>query len=184
MSFLLTAPGWLHPARHCVSPHRDERPGNEISLLVVHCISLPPGRFGGPYIDDLFMGRLDPAGDPYFADIHRLRVSAHCLIRRDGELVQYVPFELRAWHAGLSCFAGRDKCNDFSVGIELEGTDTGIYTHAQYQVLAEVSRLLMQAYPAITPERITGHSDIAPGRKTDPGPGFDWARFRAMLTTG
>ncbi|OXS13837.1 N-acetylmuramoyl-L-alanine amidase [Zobellella denitrificans] len=181
MPFQLTPAGWLTPARHCASPHWDERPLGEISLLVVHCISLPPGRFGGPYIDDLFMGRLDPAGDPYFAGIHQLRVSAHCLIRRDGELVQYVPFDKRAWHAGLSCFEGREQCNDFSVGIELEGTDTGTYTHAQYHVLAEVSRLLMATYPAITPGRITGHSDIAPGRKTDPGPGFDWARFRAML---
>ncbi|PSJ46627.1 1,6-anhydro-N-acetylmuramyl-L-alanine amidase AmpD [Zobellella endophytica] len=184
MSFQLTAAGWLEPARHCASPHCDGRPGGEVSLLVVHCISLPPGRFGGPYIDDLFMGRLNPGEDPYFAEIHRLRVSAHCLIRRDGELVQYVPFGQRAWHAGLSCFEGRDKCNDFSVGIELEGTDTGGYTEAQYRVLAGVARLLMQAYPAMTPERITGHSDIAPGRKTDPGPGFDWAKFRAMLATG
>jgi N-acetyl-anhydromuramoyl-L-alanine amidase len=181
MSFQLTTPGWLLPARHCISPHCDERPGGEISLLVVHCISLPPGRFGEAYIDDLFMGRLDPAADPYFADIHRLRVSAHCLIRRDGELVQYVPFERRAWHAGLSRFDGRERCNDFSVGIELEGTDTGDYTDAQYRVLAAVTTALMQAYPAITPERITGHSDIAPGRKTDPGPGFDWTRFRTML---
>lgn len=181
MPFQLTAQGWLTPARHCSSPHWDERPEGEISLLVVHCISLPPGQFGGPYIDDLFMGRLDPSRDPYFAGIHQLRVSAHCLIRRDGELVQYVPFDKRAWHAGLSCFEGRDRCNDFSVGIELEGTDTGTYTDAQYQVLAELSRLLMASYPAITPRRLTGHSDIAPGRKTDPGPGFDWARFRAML---
>ncbi|WP_107850775.1 1,6-anhydro-N-acetylmuramyl-L-alanine amidase AmpD [Oceanimonas marisflavi] len=173
--------GWLSPARHCESPHQDDRPDADISLLVVHCISLPPGRFGGPYIDDLFMGRLDSSAHPYFEGIYQLRVSAHCLIRRDGELVQYVPFHRRAWHAGLSCFEGRDKCNDFSVGIELEGTDTGDYTPAQYRVLAEVTRALMQAYPAITPSRITGHSDIAPGRKTDPGPGFDWTRFRALL---
>lgn len=183
MSFMLND-GWLERARRCESPHWDSRPGAEVSLLVVHCISLPPGRFGGPYIDDLFMGRLDPAGHPYFAGIHQLRVSAHCLIRRDGELVQYVPFQRRAWHAGLSCFEGRERCNDFSVGIELEGTDTGTYTDAQYRVLAEVSRVLMRVYPAITPERITGHSDIAPGRKTDPGPGFDWGRFRALLAEG
>ncbi|NHH99820.1 1,6-anhydro-N-acetylmuramyl-L-alanine amidase AmpD [Oceanimonas sp. MB9] len=173
--------GWLSPARHCESPHQDERPDAEVSLLVVHCISLPPGRFGGPYIDDLFLGRLAPAAHPYFEDIYQLRVSAHCLIRRDGELVQYVPFHRRAWHAGVSCFDGRDRCNDFSIGIELEGTDTGDYTNAQYQRLADVSRMLMCTYPAITPTRITGHSDIAPGRKTDPGPGFDWKRFRAML---
>ncbi|WMC11079.1 1,6-anhydro-N-acetylmuramyl-L-alanine amidase AmpD [Oceanimonas pelagia] len=173
--------GWLSPARHCESPHQDERPEGEISLLVVHCISLPPGKFGEGFIDDLFLGRLNANAHPYFAGIHRLRVSAHCLIRRDGELVQYVPFHRRAWHAGVSCFEGRERCNDFSIGIELEGTDTGNYTPEQYRVLAEVSSTLMRAYPAITPERITGHSDIAPGRKTDPGPGFDWARFRALL---
>lgn len=173
--------GWLSPARRCESPHQDDRPDNDISLLVVHCISLPPGRFGDAFIDDLFLGRLNADAHPYFAGIHQLRVSAHCLIRRDGELVQYVPFHRRAWHAGLSCFEGRERCNDFSIGIELEGTDTGDYTGEQYQMLAEVSRAVMLAYPAITPERITGHSDIAPGRKTDPGPGFDWARFKAKL---
>ncbi|GAA3546694.1 1,6-anhydro-N-acetylmuramyl-L-alanine amidase AmpD [Zobellella aerophila] len=170
----LSTDGWLTPARHCPSPHCDQRPEGEISLLVVHSISLPPGRFGGPYIDQLFLGQLDPAADPYFAEIHQVRVSAHCLIRRDGELVQYVPFNKRAWHAGLSCFEGREKCNDFSIGIELEGTDTGRFTPAQYRRLIRVSRLLMAAYPAITRERIVGHNDIAPGRKTDPGTGFDW----------
>ncbi|GAA3716536.1 1,6-anhydro-N-acetylmuramyl-L-alanine amidase AmpD [Oceanisphaera sediminis] len=166
--------GWLSPARHCPSPHCDERPDGEISLLVVHCISLPPGRFGGPHIDRLFLGNLNPDEDPYFAGIHQLTVSAHCLIRRDGELVQYVPFSKRAWHAGRSCFEGRERCNDFSIGIELEGTDTGNYTAAQYRQLTAVSRLLLAHYPAITPARIVGHSDIAPGRKTDPGTGFDW----------
>lgn len=180
MSFTLEH-GWLSPARYCESPHQDDRPDNDISLLVVHCISLPPGRFGDHYIDDLFMGRLDANMHPYFEAVHQLRVSAHCLIRRDGELVQYVPFHKRAWHAGLSSFDGRDKCNDFSIGIELEGIDTGDYTEAQYQQLAAVTQILMQHYPAITPGRITGHSDIAPGRKTDPGPGFDWKRFRALL---
>ncbi|MBW4953645.1 1,6-anhydro-N-acetylmuramyl-L-alanine amidase AmpD, partial [Klebsiella pneumoniae] len=137
------------------------------SLLVVHNISLPPGEFGGPWIDALFTGTLDPAAHPYFADIAHLRVAAHCLIRRDGEIVQYVPFDKRAWHAGLSCWQGRENCNDFSIGIELEGTDTLAYTDAQYQALQEITRLLMQHYP-ITPARITGHSDIAPERKTDP----------------
>ncbi|WP_116475121.1 1,6-anhydro-N-acetylmuramyl-L-alanine amidase AmpD [Zobellella maritima] len=174
MSLSLCPEGWLTPARHCPSPHCDQRPEGEISLLVVHSISLPPGRFGGPYIDQLFQGKLDPDADPYFADIHQLRVSAHCLIRRDGELVQYVPFTKRAWHAGLSCFEGRERCNDFSIGIELEGTDTDAFTPAQYRQLIQVSRLLLSTYPAITRERIVGHSDIAPGRKTDPGTGFDW----------
>lgn len=175
--------GWLSPARHCESPHQDDRPEGEISLLVVHCISLPPGRFGGAFIDDLFLGRLNANAHSYFEGIHQLRVSAHCLIRRGGELVQYVPFHRRAWHAGQSCFEGRDKCNDFSIGIELEGTDSGDYTDVQYRQLAAVAQTLMGAYPAITPSRMTGHSDIAPGRKTDPGPGFDWDRFRRMLKT-
>lgn len=174
LNLTLTTDGWLNPARHCPSPHCDERPDGDISLLVVHSISLPPGRFGGPYIDQLFLGTLNPNDDPYFADIHHLRVSAHCLIRRNGELVQYVPFGKRAWHAGQSCFEGRERCNDFSIGIELEGTDTGTYTAAQYRQLTAVSRLLLASYPAITPERVVGHSDIAPGRKTDPGTGFDW----------
>jgi len=174
--------GWLTGVRHCVSPHCNPRPeGSDISLLVVHGISLPPGQYGGPWIDDLFLGRLDPAVHPYFAQIAGLEVSAHCLIRRDGELVQYVSFLERAWHAGRSCFAGREACNDFSIGIELEGTDTESYTQAQYEVLAALSRCLMTRYPAITLDRIVGHSDIAPGRKTDPGPAFDWAGFRRRL---
>lgn len=175
LNLTLTTDGWLSPARHCPSPHCDERPAGDISLLVVHCISLPPGRFGGPYIDQLFLGTLNPNDDPYFAGIHQLRVSAHCLIRRNGELVQYVPFDKRAWHAGQSCFEGRERCNDFSIGIELEGTDTDTYTAEQYRQLTAVSKLLLASYPAITPERVVGHSDIAPGRKTDPGTGFDWA---------
>ena len=169
--------GWLTDVRQVPSPHLNLRPDEETpSLLVVHNISLPPGEFGGPWIDALFTGTLDPAAHPYFADIAHLRVAAHCLIRRDGEIVQYVPFDKRAWHAGLSCWQGRENCNDFSIGIELEGTDTLAYTDAQYQALQEITRLLMQHYP-ITPARITGHSDIAPERKTDPGPAFDWTRF-------
>lgn len=173
--------GWLVGARRVPSPHHDSRPeGESPSLLVVHNISLPPGEFGGPWIDALFTGTLDPDGHPFFADIAHLRVSAHCLIRRDGEIVQYVPFDKRAWHAGVSCYAGRERCNDFSIGIELEGTDTLAYTDAQYQQLAALTRLLTTVYPAMA-DHITGHSDIAPGRKTDPGPAFDWSRFRSLI---
>lgn len=180
--FSIDSEGWCEQARKVPSPHHNQRPqADDISLLVVHNISLPPGEFGGPWIDDLFLGCLDPAAHPYFADIHHLRVSAHCLIRRDGELVQYVPFTLRAWHAGVSTFAGREACNDFSVGIELEGTDTLPYTPAQYAVLASVTHALQQRFPAITTERITGHSDIAPGRKSDPGPSFNWSYFLQLL---
>lgn len=171
--------GWLKGARRQPSPHFDERPeGENPSLLVVHNISLPPGEFGGPWIDALFLGTLDPHAHPYFADIAHLRVSAHCLIRRDGEIVQYVPFDKRAWHAGVSCYQGREKCNDFSIGIELEGTDTLPYTDAQYQQLARLTQALVVLYPAIA-HHMTGHCDIAPERKTDPGPAFDWVRFRA-----
>lgn len=174
--------GWIDEARKVASPHFNARPDNEApSLLVIHNISLPPGEFGGPWIDALFTGTLDPEAHPYFADIHQLRVAAHCLIRRDGEVVQYVPFDQRAWHAGVSCYQGRENCNDFSVGIELEGTDEIPYTDAQYQSLVRVAQLLMQHYP-LSLTSITGHSDIAPVRKTDPGPAFDWQRFRQQLT--
>ncbi len=164
------------------SPNQDARPaGAAVELLVVHGISLPPGEFGGPWIDALFTNSLDPSAHPYFAGIASLRVSPHALIRRGGEVVQYVPFHRRAWHAGVSAWRGRTACNDFSAGIELEGTDEIPYTDLQYRRLAELARSLMAAYPAITPEAIVGHSDVAPGRKTDPGPAFDWARLRAML---
>lgn len=173
--------GWLVGVKHVPSPHFDCRPEDENpSLLVVHNISLPPGEFGGPWIDALFTGTLDPDAHPYFADISHLRVSAHCLIRRDGEIVQYVPFDKRAWHAGISLYQGRERCNDFSIGIELEGTDTQSYTDEQYHQLAALTRLLIQQYPSIA-ENMTGHSDIAPGRKTDPGPSFDWHRFRQSV---
>lgn len=176
------AGGWLADARRLPSAHCDDRPDpQDISLLVIHNISLPPRIFGGPWIDDLFLGRLDPGAHPYFAEIAALRVSAHLLIRRDGRITQYVPFEKRAWHAGASCFGEREACNDFSIGIELEGADDIPYTAAQYAQLAAVTRALQLGYPAITPERITGHSDIAPGRKTDPGPAFDWAAYRRMI---
>lgn len=175
--------GWIAGVRRVPSPHFNQRPDEETpSLLVIHNISLPPGDFGGPWIDALFTGQLDAEADPCFAGIWQLQVSAHCLIRRDGEIVQYVPFHLRAWHAGVSCYRGRAACNDFSIGIELEGTDTVPFTDAQYQVLQAVTDLLVLRYPLIA-QHITGHSAIAPQRKTDPGPSFDWARFRAGLVS-
>jgi AmpD protein len=176
--------GWLAGAEHCPSPNCDERPEDtSIDLLVIHNISLPPGEFGGTWIDDLFLGRLDPGAHPYFAIAHAAgRVSTHLLIRRDGGLVQYVPFSRRAWHAGRSCYAGRERCNDFSIGIELEGTDDLPFEPAQYRSLAHCTRVILAHYPAITPYRITGHSDIAPGRKTDPGPCFDWGYYRGLIS--
>lgn len=152
-----------------------------IDLLVIHGISLPPGKFGSDDIDRLFTNCLDPMQHQAFADICQLRVSAHLLIRRDGELVQYVPMQQRAWHAGASQFQGRDRCNDFSIGVELEGTDDTLYDERQYARLLGLVRCLQAAYPGITEDRIVGHCDIAPGRKTDPGPAFDWARLRARL---
>ncbi|HXZ48632.1 MAG TPA: 1,6-anhydro-N-acetylmuramyl-L-alanine amidase AmpD [Usitatibacter sp.] len=161
------------------SPHCDERPaGERISLVVIHGISLPPGEFGGPHVDDLFMGRLDPAAHPYFREIDGLRVSAHFLVRRDGTLVQYVPCAQRAWHAGRSSWKGREACNDFSVGIELEGADDVPYAEPQYETLARLVAALFERYG---PLDVAGHSDVAPGRKTDPGPWFDWPRLRAAL---
>lgn len=175
--------GWLASARRLASPHCDDRPaGMQPELVVVHGITLPPGEFGGFWIDDLFLGRLDPGGHPYFATIAHLRVSAHLLIRRDGSVTQYVPFDRRAWHAGASIFAGRERCNDFSIGIELEGTDDTPYAHAQYARLAEVLPALKRAYPTLA--AVAGHEDVAPGRKTDPGPFFDWDRMARMLERG
>ena len=175
--------GLLPGARRCLSPNHDARPqGCPVDLLVIHNISLPPGEFGGPWIDDLFLNRLDPDADPYFGGICGMRVSSHLLIRRDGELVQYVPLHRRAWHAGESSFEGRCACNDFSVGIELEGTDDTPYTDEQYDALAAATLEIMARYPAIRPDRIAGHNEIAPGRKTDPGASFDWARYRQALT--
>lgn len=174
--------GWLTGAKRVLSPNHDARPeGMAVDLLVVHGISLPPGRFGGPHIERLFTNRLDPDADPYFAGIAGLTVSSHLLVRRDGAVVQFVPFGARAWHAGVSEHGGRIRCNDFSIGIELEGADDVPYTARQYARLAQLARLLMRAYPRITPRRIVGHSDIAPGRKTDPGPSFSWPRLRALL---
>ena len=176
------ARGRLGAARQVASPNHDERPPGAVpELLVIHSISLPPGEFGGPWIERLFTNRLDPAAHPYFAALAGLKVSAHLLIRRDGELLQFVPFHRRAWHAGESRWRGRARCNDFSIGIELEGTDVGSYTTAQYRRLAAVIRALCRAYPTLSPARLATHSDIAPGRKTDPGPGFDRARLARWL---
>lgn len=173
---------WLEEARQVISPNQDERPEPaDISLLVVHGISLPPGVFGGNHIDRLFTNTLDPAAHPYFAGIAGERVSAHILINREGGLTQYVPFSRRAWHAGPSEFRGRQCCNDFSIGIELEGCDDQPYTEDQYRTLAALTRVLMSRWPAIKREHIVGHCDIAPGRKTDPGPVFDWNHYFSLL---
>ncbi len=175
---------WLTGIRHIPSPNCNARPDPaDISLLVIHCISLPPGQFGGDYINQLFCNRLDAAAHPYFREIQALQVSAHVLVRRDGACIQYVPFNRRAWHAGVSCYQGREACNDFSIGIELEGTEQLPYTPAQYEKLAVVIRLLLEQYPKLSTGRITGHSDIAPGRKTDPGASFNWRRLYRLLNT-
>lgn len=170
--------GLVAEARQILSPNCDERPGNApVSLIVIHNISLPPRQFGGPGIEQLFTNRLDPDEHPYYRDIHQRRVSAHFLIRRDGELLQFVPCGERAWHAGVSQWRGRERCNDFSIGIELEGCDDLPFEEAQYQVLKALVDVLRTAYPI---EGIAGHSDIAPGRKTDPGEHFDWRRLPAL----
>ena len=175
--------GLISTARQCPSPNRDARPpGSELELIVIHGISLPPGSFGGNAIEQLFLNALDWDSHPYFSEIRGLEVSSHLLIRRDGELVQFVPFSERAWHAGASCFRGRETCNDYSIGIELEGEDETPYDHRQYGTLAPVLRALMQAYPTLSARRIAAHSDIAPGRKSDPGPAFDWLRLYDGLT--
>ncbi len=174
--------GLLARVRQVLTPHYDERPaGTAPELIVVHGISLPPGEFGGPWIDRLFTGTLPAEAHPYFREICGRRVSAHALIRRDGEIVQYVPFEARAWHAGKSEYRGRSGCNDFSIGIELEGTDDTPYAEAQYGALAALTAALLATYGSLSAEAIVGHSDVAPGRKTDPGPLFDWAHFHALV---
>jgi len=164
------------------SPNFDDRPDtSDISLIVIHCISLPPGEFGNGCIGQLFCNRLDPDGHPYFKEIHQLTVSSHLVISRTGEINQFVPFDKRAWHAGQSCYEGRERCNDYSIGIELEGTETMPYTEEQYQQLVDIIKILLDTYPALSTKRIAGHSDIAPGRKTDPGGSFDWQKFYCML---
>lgn len=182
-AFTIDVPaGRVRQARQVPSPNYDARPPEtELSLIVVHGISLPPGEFGGPWIDDLFLNRLDPARHPYFAEVHEQRVSGHVLIRRDGELVQYVALTQRAWHAGPSEFRGQAACNDFSIGIELEGTDDSAYAAAQYEQLARLVIALQAAYPSIPASHVVGHCDIAPGRKTDPGPAFSWSRLWRLI---
>ena len=176
------ASGILMGVPQVLSPHCDQRPGGTLpELIVIHGISVPAGQFGGPWIDRLFAGDLPRAAHAEFAALAGLRVSAHVLIRRDGALTQYVPFGARAWHAGVSSYQGRTACNDFSVGIELEGTDAQPYEHAQYRALAALIAELCRAYPTLSARRLVGHSDIAPGRKSDPGPAFEWQRLRSLL---
>ena len=176
------AMGVLSGVRVVDSPNRDPRPGGlSPELVVVHGISLPPGRFGGPWIEKLFTNELPPDEDPYFATIQHLRVSSHVLISRDGTLTQYVPFSERAWHAGTSHWRGRDACNDFSIGVELEGADDVPYDERQYEALADLVAALQRAYPALAEGWIAGHSDIAPGRKSDPGAAFDWRRLEQAV---
>jgi AmpD protein len=174
--------GWLRHVRRVVSPNCNERPsGCSIDLLVIHNISLPPGEFGGDHVERLFCNSLDCSAHPWFERLRGLEVSAHLLIDRNGAVTQFVPFQSRAWHAGASTFGTRSNCNDFSIGIELEGTDDVPYTDAQYRSLSAVSRCLMREFRGISIGRIVGHADIAPGRKTDPGPSFDWTRYRKAL---
>jgi AmpD protein len=177
--FKIAADGWCSEAQHVPSPNFDERPEDaQIDLLVIHNISLPPGQFGGPFIPDLFTNRLDCDAHPYFDQLRALRVSAHFLIRRDGALMQFVSANARAWHAGVSSFNGRERCNDFSIGIELEGSDFDPFADCQYATLAVLTAGLQARYPL---SYIRGHEHIAPGRKTDPGPYFDWNRYRQSL---
>lgn len=175
----VTFNGWLSGVRRIVSPNFDRRPaGASIDLLVIHNISLPPEQFNGPGIEKFFTNTLDSDAHPYYAQLKDVRVSSHFLIRRDGGIVQFVPCAQRAWHAGVSSWQGRSRCNDFSIGIELEGSDYVPFTEHQYAALARLTRRLQRAYPI---RSIAGHSDIAPVRKTDPGPHFDWPRYRAAL---
>ena len=176
--------GLLDEARQVESPNCDDRPDeSDFDLIVVHGISLPPGQYGGSWIDALFTNSLAPDAHPYFKEIHQLEVSSHLLIKRTGEIVQYVPFHKRAWHGGKSIFDNRERCNDFSIGIELEGSDEQEYEDEQYQQLARVIRTLCETYPKLNTQRIAGHSEIAPGRKTDPGPAFDWDKLHQLLKT-
>ncbi|HET8849756.1 MAG TPA: 1,6-anhydro-N-acetylmuramyl-L-alanine amidase AmpD [Marinobacter sp.] len=182
MAEKLRLTGRLPGARWCPSPNFGPRPdGADISLLVVHSISLPPGQFGGPHIERFFQNCLDRSDHPYFETIADMRVSAHALIRRDGSVVQFVSCLDRAWHAGRSCFQGQEECNDFSIGIELEGADDMPYTAEQYDTLASLATWITLAWPAINRDRVAGHCDIAPGRKTDPGESFDWSLFYKLF---
>lgn len=176
--------GYLTSAIQCPSPNANQRPqGQSINLLVIHNISLPPGEFGTGCVQAFFTNQLDSVQHPYFLTIADLKVSAHLFIDRTGKVTQFVPFEARAWHAGASSFEGIANCNDYSIGIELEGCDNIAYTDAQYAALSEVARQILEAYPDITPERIVGHNQIAPERKTDPGEAFDWVRLHQLLAS-
>lgn len=177
----LDSRGWCPQAERLPSPNFDNRPpGMPVDLIVVHNISLPPEEYGGPYIADLFLNRLDCGAHPYFDALRGLRVSSHFLVRRDGRLFQFVSVADRAWHAGASRFRGRERCNDFSIGIELEGCDKEAFTAAQYDTLAALTALLASHYPV---SAVTGHQHVAPERKTDPGPFFDWARYEKAVST-
>lgn len=177
-----THTGRIDTARWVASPNYDVRPdGAPIDVLVIHNISLPPNQYGGQGVEQLFTNTLNPDEHPYYKDIAHVQVSSHLFIRRTGELVQFVSLNQRAWHAGVSSFEGRERCNDFSIGIELEGSDFEAFEETQYQALSEVTEALVRAYPGITLDRIIGHSDIAPDRKTDPGPFFDWQRYKQSL---
>ena len=174
--------GWISGLRHCPSPNHDDRPDNSgIELLVIHGISLPPGQYGGDYIDQLFTNSLQADEHPYFKEICDLRVSSHLMIRRSGVITQYVPLNKRAWHAGESEFKGRSCCNDYSIGIELEGCDDESYEDAQYASLKQLTEIIMKHWPIIIQDHIVRHSDIAPGRKTDPGTAFDWQRYQGLI---
>lgn len=176
--------GLIEGGHFIESPNQDLRPNDELpGLVVVHGISLPPNQFGGEGITQLFTNALNPKEHPYYEAIQHLTVSAHALIRRDGQIIQYVPFHKRAWHAGLSEFEGRERCNDFSIGIELEGTDATPYTASQYQALANLIKALWLAYPSLKEQKVVGHSDIAPGRKTDPGDYFLWSALKRLIAT-
>ena len=172
----------LEGARICDSPNFSDRLSEEISLLVIHNISLPPGQFGNNFVDQFFTNKLDPNKDPYFEEIYEMKVSSHLFIDREGLLTQFVPFDRAAWHAGVSKFKGRDNCNEFSIGIELEGTDDLEYPPNQYKTLIEATKALMEAYPNISVDNIVGHKDIAPIRKTDPGEAFDWDLYKSSLS--
>ena len=173
--------GLLDNCKQCPSPNKDDRPKNTtIDLVVVHSISLPPGEYGGDAIEQFFQNKLDKNQHPYFEEIHQMQVSSHALIKRDGDIVQFVPFHERAWHAGQSNYQGRERCNDFSIGIELEGSDTDNFEDIQYSQLAQLVAALKNTYP-LTANNITGHSDIAPGRKKDPGTGFSWQQLNTLL---
>nr|WP_093311300.1 1,6-anhydro-N-acetylmuramyl-L-alanine amidase AmpD [Allopseudospirillum japonicum] len=181
-SFAVHPHHWLQGALWCVSPNQNARPHvKALELVVIHNISLPPGCFGGPEIQALFTNQLDPQAHPFFAQLEGLQVSAHLLIRRTGQVIQFVPFHRRAWHAGVSVYQGREACNDFSIGIEMEGTDERPYTQRQYRVLTQVLQALYRAYPQLPRTALVGHADIAPQRKTDPGPAFDWQYLHQLL---